>query len=103
VKLTARLVLVAITVLVIVIFYVPLGHADYTGLWQGGTYGAVMERGVDARVVSVIPGSPADRAGIRAGDALQVVPFSSTYPAFAFPQEIAPRSRCIVPTDRAIT
>lgn len=85
-KLVARLVLVAITALVIAIFYVPLGHADYTGLWQGGTYGAVMERGVDTRVISVTPGSPADRAGVRAGDTLQVAPFSTTYPAFAFPR-----------------
>jgi hypothetical protein len=85
-KLVARLVLIAITALVIVIFYVPLGHADYTGLWQGGTYGAVMERGVDTRVVSVIPGSQADRAGIRPGDTLQITPFSTTYPTFAFPR-----------------
>jgi hypothetical protein len=86
VKLAARLVLVAITALVIAIFYVPLGHADYTGLWQGGTYGAVMERGIDTRVVSVIPGSPADRARVRAGDTLQAAPFSRTYPEFAFPR-----------------
>lgn len=85
-KLVARLVLVAITALVVAIFYLPLGHSDYTGLWQGGTYGAVMERGLDTRVVSVIPGSPADRAGMRPGDTLRITPFSTTYSAFAFPR-----------------
>ncbi|HEY5341385.1 MAG TPA: PDZ domain-containing protein [Candidatus Aquilonibacter sp.] len=86
-KLLARLVLVAITAFVVVVFYAPAGHADYTGVWQGGTYGVRGSRaGPAAAVQSVAPGSPAARAGIRPGDRLIIAPFSKAYPDAAFPR-----------------
>ncbi len=81
----ARIVLVAITALVIAIFYVPLGHADYAGVWGGGTYGIEASRQFTARVDAVAPGSPADLAGIRVGDTLDVAPFSKDFPALVYP------------------
>jgi len=82
----ARIVLVAITALVIAIFYVPLGHSDYAGVWGGGTYGIEASRQFNARVDAVAPGSPADLAGVRAGDTLDVAPFSKDFPALVYPR-----------------
>ncbi|HTX57722.1 MAG TPA: PDZ domain-containing protein [Candidatus Acidoferrales bacterium] len=78
--------LVAITMFVIVVFYVPLGHADYAGEWRGGTYGVQATRAFDGGVASVAPGSPAQRAGVRPGDRLVIAPFSKDFPAFVFPR-----------------
>ncbi|MBV8636627.1 MAG: hypothetical protein JO322_00955 [Candidatus Eremiobacteraeota bacterium] len=66
----ARTALVVITAFVIVIFYTPLGHADYVGNWGDGTYGLTGARGGTITINSVDPGSPAARAGVRAGDML---------------------------------
>jgi hypothetical protein len=85
-KLVARLVLVAITALVILIFYVPLGHSDYSGAWRGGTYGIEASGQFRALVAAVAPGSPADIAGVRAGDLLEVAAFSRDFPALVFPR-----------------
>jgi hypothetical protein len=86
VKLIARLALTAITALVIAIFYVPLGHADYAGVWGGGTYGVASERQFSVRVDAVAPGSPADIAGVRTGDTLDVTPFSKDFAALLYPR-----------------
>ncbi|MGD0968792.1 MAG: GAF domain-containing protein [Candidatus Aquilonibacter sp.] len=85
-KLVARLVLIAITALVIVIFYVPLGHADYAGVWGGGTFGVDSTRQFSVRVDAVAPGSPADVAGVRAGDTLEVTPFSKGFALLIYPR-----------------
>lgn len=66
----ARTVLVVITAVVVVIFYTPLGHADYVGRWGDGTYGVTAARYASVVVASVDAGSPAARAGVRAGDKL---------------------------------
>ena len=84
--LAARLVLIAITALVIVIFYIPLGHANYAGVWGGGTYGIEATRQFSARVDRVTPRSPAAAAGVRAGDTLDVAPFSKDFPALVYPR-----------------
>ena len=81
-----RVVLVVITALVILIFYVPIGHSDYAGDWRGGTYGVDATRSLAGFIVAVQAGSPADRAGIRVGDRVQVAPFSKDFPRFAFPR-----------------
>jgi hypothetical protein len=81
-----RALLVLITVLVVAIFFVPAGRADYAGTWGGGTYGADAARSTQGIVDAVEPGSPADRAGIRVGDQVQVAPFSKDYSRFAFPR-----------------
>ena len=85
-KLVARIVLIAITALVIAIFYVPLGHSDYSGAWRGGTYGIEASRQFSALVEAVAPGSPADLAGVRVGDTLEVAPFSKDFPRLVFPR-----------------
>jgi hypothetical protein len=85
-KLAARLALTTITALVIAIFYVPLGHSDYAGEWGGGTYGVASERQFSVRVDAVAPGSPADLAGVRAGDTLDVTPFSKDSAALLYPR-----------------
>ncbi len=64
----ARSVLVLVTAVVVVLFYAPLGHADYVGRWGDGTYGVSGARGGFREIERVAGGSPADRAGVRAGD-----------------------------------
>ncbi len=81
-----RIVLVLVTALVVLIFYVPVGRSDYAGTWKGGTYGVDAGRSLAGVVDAVAPGSPADLAGIRRGDRLLVAPFSKDYPRFAFPR-----------------
>jgi hypothetical protein len=73
----ARIFLIVITSLVVVLFYTPLGHTNYLGLWGDGTYGVSGARGGTVRIEMVEPGSPAARAGVRIGDALlEDKPFS---------------------------
>ena len=69
----ARTVLVVITALVVVIFYTPLGHTDYVGRWGDGTYGVTAPNYTSVAIASVDAGSPAERAGVRAGDKLVVL------------------------------
>ncbi len=65
----SRGLLVLVTLLVITIYYVPIGHVDFAENWGEGTFGITLPPRVGT-VVSVDRGSPADRAGIRAGDRL---------------------------------
>ncbi len=66
----SRGVLVLITLLVVVLFYVPVGHVDFAENWGEGTFGITLAPRV-AGVVAIDRGSPADRAGVRAGDRLE--------------------------------
>ncbi len=68
-KTLARALLVVVTLLVAAIYYLPIGHVDFAENWGEGTFGITLppQRVIVARVD---PGSPADRAGIRAGDRL---------------------------------
>jgi hypothetical protein len=86
VKTFQRIVLVLVTALVVLVFYIPVGHSDYAGTWGGGTYGADASRSLAGYVDAVAPGSPADRAGVRVGDKVLVAPFSTDYPRVAFPR-----------------
>ncbi len=65
----ARALLIIVTFFVVVIYYVPIGHVDFAENWGEGTFGIVLppQRLV---VIGVDPGSPAGRAGVRAGDRL---------------------------------
>jgi PDZ domain len=65
----ARALLIIVTLFVVVIYYVPIGHVDFAENWGEGTFGIVLppQRFI---VTGVDPGSPADRAGVRAGDRL---------------------------------
>jgi hypothetical protein len=65
----SRALLVLVTLLVATIYYVPIGHVDFVENWGEATFGAIVA--VRSSIVAaVVPGSPADRAGVRAGDQL---------------------------------
>lgn len=63
----SRGVLILVTLLVAAIFYVPAGHVDFAENWGEGTFGITLQVRAPL-VLSVDRGSPADRAGVRAGD-----------------------------------
>ena len=65
----ARVFLVVVTLFVVAVYYVPIGHVDFAENWGEGTFGiTVPPQGFV--VTSVDLGSPADRAGVRPGDRL---------------------------------
>lgn len=61
--------LVLVTLLVALLYYVPAGHVDFAETWGEGTFGIELP-GRATTVLRVDPGSPAGRAGVRAGDRL---------------------------------
>jgi hypothetical protein len=85
-KTVARIALALITAFVVVIFYTPLGHDDYTGRWGDGTYGVVTGRGLDFHIGVVAPQSPAWRAGIREGDLVVVPAYGVDWTALGSPR-----------------
>jgi hypothetical protein len=68
-QMLARAVLIVVTLLVIVIYYVPIGHVDFVENWGEGSFGIALPP-QRFTVAAVEPGSVADRAGVRAGDRL---------------------------------
>jgi hypothetical protein len=58
-----------VTLLVVIIYYMPVGHVDFAETWGEGTFGIYVPPRTSA-IVSVLRSSPADRAGVRVGDAL---------------------------------
>ena len=65
----SRGVLILVTLLVVILYYVPIGHVDFAENWGEGTFGIALPPRTTA-VVGVDRGSPADRAGVRIGDRL---------------------------------
>jgi hypothetical protein len=65
----ARALLIIVTLLVVVIYYVPIGHVDFAENWGEGSFGIALPP-QQLVVTAVEPGSVADRAGVRAGDRL---------------------------------
>jgi hypothetical protein len=65
----ARGLLILVTFFVVAVYYLPIGHVDFAENWGEGTFGLTIPTRT-VTVVSVEKGSPADRAGIRAGDRL---------------------------------
>ena len=58
-----------VTLLVVIIYYMPIGHVNFAENWGEGTFGLYVAPRSTA-IASVLRGSPADRAGIRVGDTL---------------------------------
>jgi PDZ domain len=58
-----------VTLFLVVLYYLPIGHVDFAENWGEGTFGITMLPR-DPIVGDVSRGSPADRAGIRPGDRL---------------------------------
>ncbi len=75
----ARSILFVLTALVLIVFYVPLGHADYTGRWGDGTYGIATASGFAAPLEAVARSSPAWNAGVRPGDRIDRAWVGSEY------------------------
>ncbi|HEY3674982.1 MAG TPA: hypothetical protein VGK84_03245 [Candidatus Tumulicola sp.] len=70
-KTLSRALLVVVTLLVVAIYYMPVGHVDFLENWGEGSYGATTDGRSDV-IAKIAPGSPTDRAGVRAGDFLVV-------------------------------
>jgi hypothetical protein len=65
----ARGCLIVITLFVVALYYLPIGHVDFAEKWGEGSFGVTIPP--QSRVVTgVVRGSPADRAGVRTGDLL---------------------------------
>ncbi len=63
----SRAFLIVVTLAVVAIYYVPIGHVDFVENWGEGTFGIILPAR-STIVDSVAAGSPAYRAGVRAGD-----------------------------------
>ncbi|HEY2475067.1 MAG TPA: PDZ domain-containing protein [Candidatus Cybelea sp.] len=85
----SRGLLILVTLFVVIVYYLPTGHVDFLENWGEGTFGITLPNRSTV-IVSVVPGSPADRAGIRAGDRL--IDRSD--------EQIAPRLRSPYPGER---
>jgi hypothetical protein len=59
--------LIAITLFVAFVYYVPIGHADFVENWGEGSYGIELPN-QSGTIAGVEAGSSAARAGLRAGD-----------------------------------
>jgi hypothetical protein len=64
----ARTILIVVTIVVALLYYLPAGQVDFLENWGGGTYGISSRQGMNFTVRDVIPGSPAAIAGIQPGD-----------------------------------
>ena len=82
----SRFVLFILMALIIVLFYMPLGHDDFQGVWGDGTFGFTLNRGTDPVVHDLTPGSPAALAGLHNGDKYVAKPFSYEWTQAAFPK-----------------
>jgi hypothetical protein len=81
--------LVLVTLLVIVVYYVPIGHFDFAENWGEGTFGVTIPPRANV-VIAVDRKSGGERAGIRVGDVL----------VDRGDLEIAPRLRSAYPGER---
>ena len=65
----SRGLLIIVTLFVVAIYYLPIGHVDFAENWGEGTFGVTLPPR-ELIVVAVDAGSPAARAGVRVGDRL---------------------------------
>lgn len=66
----ARTVLIVVTIVVAIVYYTPAGQVDFLENWGGGMYGIETTQNGDPIVQGIVGGSPAEKAGMRAGDRL---------------------------------
>ena len=70
-QMLARALLIIVTLFVVVLYYVPIGHVDFAESWGEGTFGIALPP-QQLVVTTVERGSVADRAGVSAGDRLLI-------------------------------
>lgn len=70
----ARTILIVVTILVALLYYLPAGQVDFLENWGGGTFGISSRQGMNSVVQDILPGSPAAIAGIKKGDRIMVSP-----------------------------
>ena len=80
----ARTILMIVTALVIVVYYVPLGHMDYENNWREASYGFSVAPTSPVLVEVTNPQLIAD--GIRPGDRLQTTVYSLENSRALFPR-----------------
>ncbi|MDP9018910.1 MAG: hypothetical protein M3N19_11405 [Candidatus Eremiobacteraeota bacterium] len=85
-----RLILIAATALVILLYYVPLGHFDYADEWREGSYGFRLKQ--FSPTVEEVSNPKLLRDGIRPGDQLEMRPFSADNSLAQFPRSGDQRS-----------
>ncbi|MBV9027990.1 MAG: hypothetical protein JO311_05195 [Candidatus Eremiobacteraeota bacterium] len=65
----ARGLLILVTLFIVAVYYLPVGHVDFAENWGEGSFGLTLPPRA-ATVARVEKGSSADRAGVRPGDRL---------------------------------
>ena len=65
----SRGLLILVTLFVVAVYYLPIGHVDFAESWGEGTFGITIPAR-ETVVTGVDRNSPADRAGVRVGDVL---------------------------------
>jgi hypothetical protein len=76
--------LVLVTLLVIAVYYVPLGHVDYLDNWREGTYGFALAQ--NSPVIADVIDSKLLADGVRPGDRLVTSLYSMDYARAQFPR-----------------
>jgi hypothetical protein len=66
----ARTILIVVTIVVAIVYYMPAGQVDFLENWGGGTYGIETTQNGNPIVQGLTPGGPAEKAGLRTGDRL---------------------------------
>lgn len=61
--------LILVTIGVIGLFYLPIGHVDLSERWGDGSFGVAFTP-TGLAVTEVVAGSPAAKAGIHVGDVI---------------------------------
>ena len=83
-KTLARIVLALLSISVIFVYYVPLGHIDYAGNWRTASFGFSL--GTFSRTVESVENPKLLAADVRPGDELQKRIFSREWTAIQYPR-----------------
>lgn len=80
----ARLILVAVTAVIIFFYYTPLGNVDFANNWRAGSFGFSM--GLFSPRISELTNPKLIRAGVRTGDVLDVPQFQKSWAEAQYPR-----------------